>query len=158
MKKMTIRLQTISGVNSFDKERQFGRLMNKVTVFRSRKGTTHEENAMFCMSCGHKVLESARFCPSCGSAISPLEGSAGVQVRHKDLSGNEIRSTPLLAGVKPTTNCEFRQKLLDSYLSIVSSQELSEWLEDIVQDSKGTAEEMKGRARSALGGLTGDTP
>ena len=102
---------------------------------------------MFCMSCGHKVLESARFCPSCGSAISPLEGSAGVQVRHKDLSGNEIRSTPLLAGVKPTTNCEFRQKLLDSYLSIVSSQELSEWLEDIVQDSKGTAEEKIAKIR-----------
>ena len=102
---------------------------------------------MFCMSCGHKVLESARFCPSCGSAISPLEGSAGVQVRHKDLSGNEIRSTPLLAGVKPTTNCEFRQKLLDSYLSIASSQELSEWLEDIVQDSKGTAEEKIAKIR-----------
>ncbi len=95
---------------------------------------------MFCISCGYKVLESARFCPSCGSAISTLEGSAAVHVGHKNASGNEVRSTPLLAGVKPATNCEFRQKLLDAYLSIASSQELSDWLEDIGQDSKGTAE------------------
>jgi len=95
---------------------------------------------MFCISCGHKVLESARFCPSCGLAISTLAGSAAVQVGHKNASGNEVRSIPLPSGLKPTTNCEFRQKLLDSYLSIASSQELSEWLEDIGQDSKGTAE------------------
>jgi hypothetical protein len=93
---------------------------------------------MFCMSCGYQVLAAARFCPSCGSAISTPEGSAAVHVGHKHASGDEVCSPPLLAGVKPATNCEFRQKLLDAYLSIASSQELSEWLKDIGQDSKGT--------------------
>jgi hypothetical protein len=54
---------------------------------------------------------------------------------------------PLLSELKPAANSEFRQKLLDCYLDVSTSKELSEWLRDLGQDPSGTAEEKMVRIR-----------
>lgn len=43
--------------------------------------------------------------------------------------------------LNPSADSEFRQKLLDCYLDISTSKELSDWLRDLGQDPSGTAEE-----------------
>ena len=102
---------------------------------------------MFCISCGHKLPESARFCQSCGAATSTQQSLTAVQDGHEDSSQEDVRSMPPISVLKPTANSEFRQKLLDCYLNVSTSKELSEWLRDLGQDPSGTAEEKIAKIR-----------
>ena len=79
---------------------------------------------MFCLSCGSKLAKPASRCPACSSFY--------------------IFTTP---DVIPAENPKLREKLLRFYLACATSQELSEWLQDIGQDPKGTAEEKRARVR-----------
>ncbi len=47
----------------------------------------------------------------------------------------------------PTSDIEFRNRLLDFFLDITPSQGLSEWLRDIGQDPKGSVSERQDRIR-----------
>lgn len=102
---------------------------------------------MFCISCGHKLPESARFCQSCGVATSTQKSQTAPQDGHKDSSQEDVRFISFLSELQPAANPEFRQKLLDCYLNISTSKELSEWLKGLGQDTNGTAEEKMARVR-----------
>ena len=79
---------------------------------------------MFCLSCGSKLAGPTPRCPICSSFY--------------------VFTT---SDVTPTRNPELREKLLQFYLNSATSQELSEWLQNIGQDPKGTAEEKRARVR-----------
>lgn len=79
---------------------------------------------MFCLSCGLKLTEPTSRCPTCSSFY--------------------VFTT---SDVTPTKNLESREKLLQFYLDCATSQELSEWLQNIGQDPKGKAEEKRARVR-----------
>ena len=102
---------------------------------------------MFCSTCGHKLPELARFCQSCGVAISAQQSLTTVQDGHEDSSQEDVRFMPPFSKLKPAVNSEFRQKLLDCYLNISTSKELSEWLKGLGQDTNGTAEEKMASIR-----------
>ena len=79
---------------------------------------------MFCLSCGSKLAEPTSRCPACSSFYV--------------FTGPDMTLT---------RNPELREKLLQFYLNCATSQELSEWLHNIGQDSKGTTEEKRVRVR-----------
>ena len=102
---------------------------------------------MFCLSCAHKLPESARFCQSCGAATSTQQSLTAVQDGYEDSSQEDMRSMSPLSELKPAANSEFRQKLLNCYLNVSTSKELSEWLRDLGQDPSGIAEEKIAKIR-----------
>lgn len=53
----------------------------------------------------------------------------------------------MTAGPHAGLDIEFRKALLECYLSLATSPELSRWLEDIGQDSKGSVEDKRQRIR-----------
>jgi hypothetical protein len=96
------------------------------------------ESAMFCGKCGSQVIEAARFCSSCGNPILP--GS----IRPVAIPDTVPHSS--FAPV-PAADPDLRRKLLECYLDFSTSQELSNWLGDIGQDTRGTVEEKRVRIR-----------
>lgn len=101
---------------------------------------------MFCVSCGSKFPEGARFCPSCGlsATSSPAQSTEtlGPIALPPESSG---QNTPAI--VSPTPNVKLREKLLQCYLNLSTSQDLSGWLQDLGQDQKGTVDEKIARIR-----------
>ncbi|MEW6683832.1 MAG: zinc ribbon domain-containing protein [Nitrospirota bacterium] len=111
---------------------------------------------MFCTSCGVKLPDEARFCSSCGSRVasatsSGVEQSGDPNQSPAPPSVSPNQTTPEILVAEdlpcPRADLEFRKKLLESYLKWQTSQELSNWLQVIGQDSRGSVEEKKTRIR-----------
>ena len=106
---------------------------------------------MFCVSCGAKLPDGAKFCAACGSPIhgQPVE----VKTVIPEIKQNLTIAQPIHE--KPhVIDQELRKKLLAYFLEISTSSELSEWLQDLSQDTKGTPEEKVARIRTNTKFLT----
>lgn len=96
---------------------------------------------MDCQACYSALPLKARFCPSCGVRLAQCEESPGDD------------ATKQVPPVSPQTLAEWRDKLIDCYLSFSISKELSDWLEDLGLPSTGTTQEKLARLRQQAGSL-----
>lgn len=116
---------------------------------------------MFCSTCGVKLSEQAKFCSACGMRIQSDHG-AGSESRPATHTSSQDRSvgqppeaaTTVIKPVTPAVNEEFRTKLLNFFLAELPSEELSRWLQDLKQDSRGSIAEKIARIREHTRYLT----
>ena len=105
---------------------------------------------MDCQACRSALPPNACFCPSCGVRLAQREESPDDAASPNRPGDDATKQGP---AVSPQTLIEWRDKLIDCYLSFSISKELSDWLEDLGLPSTGTTQEKLTRLRQQGGSL-----
>lgn len=106
---------------------------------------------MDCTACDATIPVKARYCPSCGAKQKTWEELMSDTPAPWSLDRADGQAGDLLP--PPQDNRELRARLIDCYLNLSISKELSGWLQDLGLPSGGTTQEQLIRLRRHAGSL-----